>query len=102
MWQVRETYSHHKKYQSFPFDQAGLTESWKENPEIQKKIKILPQNAFNAYYKLTNEETLRSFPNWNNGQFKLWQEGDFLVHFTGYNYRERLDLMMKFDKEIKR
>ena len=83
-----------EKYSSFPYDQGGFTEVYNSSEEIRSRTKILRQKEMNSYYHLDDPEVLKVYPDWNT-EFDIYEEGDFIVHFTGYNYNKRLELMEK-------
>ncbi len=68
-----------------------------EFPEIAGQIKILPQRALNSYvtdYRPSSQKKLL-------GEDSLYQQGDFIVHFTGVRRRLNLlqELITKYDRQ---
>jgi len=71
-------------------------------PDIRDKIKIIPQFEMNSYLDITQvlkqpnvHQTLNGFYNRAN-----WIPNDFIVHFAGMNYNDKLWNKLKMDQYI--
>ena len=72
--------------------------------DIRNKIKIIPQFEMNSYGKFTHfvndKNIIKKINDIPNRCF--WKEGDFLIHFAGYNYMKDGDFEHDIDNIIKK
>ena len=96
LYQLLDSYNN-KDYHNFPYEQKSISLTLEEK-KYKNVTKILPQNSFNSFWYITDPDTLKFYPDWNR-KFTIYQKGDFLVHFVGNKYEERLKLMERFYNE---
>lgn len=68
------------------WEQSALQEEWRQNPELQSWVQILPPRALNSV----------PFPTAHDP----WQPGDFLAHFTGVENHVRIEEIRKLQAAL--
>ena len=60
-----------------------------DKPIFKDKVKIVPEKTLNRFWYMNNPFMVLHTPGANNN---VWQPGDFIVHVTGYNREDRINL----------
>lgn len=71
------------------------------NDESYKKgIKLIEEKKLNSMWYMNYPNIITThFPGWNNND-NIYEDGDFILHFAGFNIRDRYKLMNEFNAKV--
>ena len=108
---ILEVYDHDDRYSlNQPYKPMGVYEQptiiylINKHPEIKQYINIIPQFEMNSYLPtLPTAQQLNILTNINGIENRCsWEEKDFLIHFAGLNYDDKLFKKFNIESEIKK
>jgi len=83
----------------FDHEQQSMRQLLLNVDEYKSKSKLINERCCNSFCVTENAQVLSVYPQWNSDA-NIYQKGDFVIHFCGRSFSERIHDFEKYEKNV--